>query len=121
MTGESRTPNLSAERCGFSFSGCGTRRSMNFTNGFTSGKKMQPRQIAKTVSVMAIAPICEGMTSRTFRKRGKNHTRTSEPIRFESVCESAVRFASAVPPIAASQPVAVVPMFAPKRTAIATS
>ena len=47
--------------------------------------------------------------------------RTIEPMRFESECESAVRFASAVPPMAAIQPVAVVPTFAPKRTAMALS
>ena len=57
----------------------------------------------------------------SFTKSGKNQISAMEPSRFDSVWESAVRFASAVPPIAAIQPVAVVPTFAPKRTAIATS
>ena len=52
---------------------------------------------------------------------GNSHISTSDPRRFDRVCESAVRFASAVPPIAAIHPVAVVPTFAPKRTATATS
>ena len=46
---------------------------------------------------------------------------TNEPSRLESVWERAVRRASAVPPIAAIHPVAVVPTFAPNSTAIATS
>ena len=50
-----------------------------------------------------------------------NGRKRSEPRTFESVCASAVRFAAAEPPIAASQPVTVVPMFAPKRTAIPIS
>ena len=60
--------------------------------------------------------VCPNLTN-----SGKNHMKTSEPITLESVCESAVRHESAVPPIAAIQPVAVVPMLAPNRTAIATS
>ena len=54
-------------------------------------------------------------------KSGKNQMSKSEPRKFESVCASAVRRASAVPPMAAIQPVAVVPMFAPNSTATATS
>ena len=141
ITGEIFAPILSAERCGFSFSGCLISRSTSRQNGFTNGKKRMPRQAAKTVSVTAIGAImcvyagtpCPEtvIVSATlqfgksawpsFTKSGKNQMRTSEPRALESVCDRAVRFASAVPPIAAIQPVAVVPMFAPKRTAIATS
>ena len=141
MTGEIFAPNLSAERCGFSFSGCGTSRSTKRQNGLTSGKKISPRQTANSVSVMAMGAIMcvNAFTSRpettvvsatsqlgntawpNLTKSGKNQISASEPSRLESVWESAVRRASAVPPIAAIQPVAVVPMLAPKRTAIATS
>ena len=116
-------------------------RSTRRQNGFTNGKKIIPRQMAKIVSVTAIGAIMwvnaftswpETMTVSatphfgnracpSFTKSGKNQISAMEPSRFESVWARAVRFASAVPPIAAIQPVAVVPTFAPKRTAIATS
>ena len=56
-----------------------------------------------------------------FTKSGKNQISTADPSRLESVWASAVRFAAALPPIAAIQPVAVVPTLAPKSAAIATS
>ena len=116
-------------------------RSTRRQNGLTNGKKRIPRQTAKIVSVTAIGAIMcvNAFTSwpdtttvsatlhfgnrpcPSFTNSGKNQISTRDPRRFESVCESAVRFASAVPPIAAIQPVAVVPTFAPKSTAIATS
>ena len=138
MTGDSFTPILSTERCGFSSSFCGTIRSTSDANGRTNGKKRSPRSTEKIVSVTAIGamtprssgPLAVSVTTPQFGKSAlpigtntgsTNGRNRADPMTFESVCASAVRFAAADPPMAASQAVIVVPMFAPNSTAMAIS
>jgi len=113
-------------------------RSMSRTNGLTNGKSSTPRTTEKIVSDTAmgamiprsIGPSAVSVTTPQFGKSAwpsgtstgsANGISRSEPKTLESVCASAVRRASAVPPTAARHAVTVVPMFAPKRMAIAVS
>ena len=138
MTGETLTPNFSAERCGISSPRPGTSSTSSLSNGFTNGSVSAARRMENTVSVAAIGammprrtgPLAVSVTTSqcgnsalpigtsTGRTNGRN---TAEPTTLESVWASAVRRAPEFPPTAAIHAVTVVPMFAPKRAAIAVS
>ena len=83
-----------------------------------SADEANSKQKAVSVTAPQFGKSAWPIGTSTGSTNGRN---TSEPMTFESVCARAVRRASAVPPMAASQAVIVVPTFAPSRTEIAIS